>query len=128
MQEVTDERTQKEDAKTPGTPSADQLAPAPQPESIPIPSPIPAPARSAGEAILDFIKQVMIGGLNIEEAVRKFLIENPEILRNLEIAVAGIVAGAIASDILSGGAAIAKDPAVASILAAMLKIGAELAP
>jgi hypothetical protein len=86
------------------------------------PEQLPAAAKSMAEQILDFIEGVIVSGENVEQAVRKFLEANPGIVRNIEIAVAAIVAGAVISDILSAGGAIAKDPAVAAILAAMLRI------
>ena len=51
-----------------------------------------------------------------------FLKENPDIVENIGKIVAGIIALDIASDLLSGGAAIAKDPAVVAILSAMVRI------
>jgi len=72
-------------------------------------------------------KHVTTGGMiesgeNVEQAVRKFLEANPNIVRNIEIVVAAIIAGAVISDIVSAGGAIAKDPAVVAILGAMLRI------
>jgi hypothetical protein len=89
---------------------------------------LPVAAKSAAERILDFIEKILVSGKNVEQAVEQFLKENPEIVKNIEVAVAAIVAGAIASDILSGGAAIAKDPAVVAILAAMIRIAQVLRP
>jgi hypothetical protein len=86
------------------------------------PEEVPAAAKTAAEAILDFIEGIIISGENIDQAVRRFLTQNPNVLRNVEIAVAAIAAGAIISDILSGGTAVAKDPVVAAILSAMLRI------
>lgn len=86
------------------------------------PEEVPVAAKTAAEAILDFIEGIIISGENIDQAVRRFLTQNPNILRNVEVAVAAIVAGSIISDILSGGAAVAKDPVVAAILSAMLRI------
>jgi hypothetical protein len=77
------------------------------------PEDLPIAAKSAGEQILDFMADVIASGQDIEQAVTKFLKENPNIVRNIEIAVAAIAAGAILSDIFSAGTAIAKDPLVA---------------
>lgn len=89
---------------------------------------LPANAPSLGMRILDFVQQVIAGGLNVEQTVRAFLVANPDILQHVTEVVAAIVAGAILSDILSGGAAIAKDPAVLSVLAAMVRIAGLLQP
>jgi hypothetical protein len=86
------------------------------------PEELPAAAKTMAEQILEFIEGIIVSGENVEQAVRRFLQANPNIVRNIEIVVAAIVAGAVISDILSAGGAIAKDPAVAAILAAMLRI------
>jgi hypothetical protein len=82
---------------------------------------IPESAPSMANQILEFVQRVIAGGVNVEQAVSDFLKANDEIVRNIERVVALIVAGTILSDIASGGAAIAKDPLVLSILAAMLR-------
>ena len=64
----------------------------------------------------------MATGASVEEAVTKFLKDNPDIVENIGKIVAGIIALDIASDILSGGAAISKDPLLVAILLAMLRI------
>jgi hypothetical protein len=83
---------------------------------------LPENAPSLGKQILDFVQHVLAGGLNVEQAVHAFLVANPEILKHVTEIVAAIVAGAILTDILSAGAAITKDPAVLSVLAAMVRI------
>lgn len=98
------------------------------PEDKPGQEELPAAARSTVDKILDFIKDAIASGANIEQAVTKFLRENPSVLDNIEIAVAAIAAGAVLSDVASFGAAIAKDPAVLAILAAMLRIADSLRP
>jgi predicted RNA polymerase sigma factor len=103
----------KEEKKEPASPSA---SPETRKESL------PENAPSLGRQILDFVQHVLAGGLNVEQAVRAFLVANPEILQHVTEIVAAIVAGAILSDILSAGAAITKDPAVLSVLAAMVRI------
>jgi hypothetical protein len=103
----------KEEKKEPASPSA---SPETRKESL------PENAPSLGMQILDFVQHVLAGGLNVEQAVRAFLVANPEILQHVTEIVAAIVAGAILSDILSAGAAITKDPAVLSVLAAMVRI------
>jgi hypothetical protein len=92
-----------------------------------VPEIVPSPeVKSIGQRILEFVRKIIEEGLEVDSAVSNFLKENKEILDKLELAVAAIVAGAIISDIASGGAAIAKDPLVASILAAMIRIGQAL--
>lgn len=83
---------------------------------------LPENAPSIGTQILEFVERVIAGGVNVEQAVRDFLVAHPEILKNVVVVVAGIVAGDILIDILSGGTAIAKDPAVLSVLAAMVRV------
>lgn len=72
--------------------------------------------------VLDFINEVIVGGKEVEQAVRKFLNEHPEIVNNIELIIAAIAAGAILTDIISAGGAVAKDPLVAAILSAMFRI------
>jgi hypothetical protein len=79
-------------------------------------------AKRFEQQILDFIHEVIVGGQEVEEAVRKFLNDHPEIVRNIELIIAGIAAGAILTDILSAGTATAKDPLIAAILSAMFRI------
>jgi hypothetical protein len=92
------------------------------PATAPAPQQLPIAARSAAEQILDFIASVLASGKNIDQAVTQFLKAHPEIVRNIELAVGAIAAGAIISDVLSFGTAIAKDPVVLAILATMLRI------
>jgi hypothetical protein len=101
------EAPEKERKKQPGQP---QTVPAPQ---------MPQPVT---ERILQFVKQLLESGADIEKSVTKFLQENPDILENIVAIVAGIAAADIAIDILSGGSAIAKDPVVVAVLSTMLRI------
>ncbi|MDF0515734.1 DUF4157 domain-containing protein [Bradyrhizobium yuanmingense] len=98
------------------------------PEGKPGQEELPVAARSTVDKILEFIKDVIASGASIEQSVTKFLKENPSVLDNIELAVAAIVAGAVLSDVASLGTAIAKDPVVLAILAAMLRIADSLRP
>jgi Domain of unknown function (DUF4157) len=74
------------------------------------------------QQILDFIREVTVSGQEVEQAVRKFLNDHREIVDNIEVVIAAIAAGAILTDIISAGGAVAKDPLVAAILSAMFRI------
>jgi hypothetical protein len=83
-------------------------------------------ARTTVERILEFVMELIVSGQNIEQAVRKFLVDNPAVVENITFAVAAIAAGALAADVASGFAAVVKDPAVLAILGTMLRVAQTL--
>jgi hypothetical protein len=108
----------------PKTSDADDKAKNEKPIQTPTNRPVlqPSVAKSFERQILDFIHDVIVSGKDVEQAVRQFLNDHREIVENIELIVAAIAAGAILADILSAGAATAKDPVVAAILMAMVRI------
>lgn len=112
----------------------------PEPEGgevIPFPKP-PKPdpgeqelapaARTTTERVLEFVTDLIVSGRNVEQALTKFLSENPAILQNITMIVAAIAAGALVTDVASGFTAVIKDPAVIAILCAMLRVAQTLQP
>ncbi len=82
----------------------------------------PANAPSIAQQILVFVQDVIASGANVEQAARAFLTANPDILEHIAAVVGLIIAGALLTDVLSGGTAIAKDPAVVAVLTAMVRV------
>lgn len=78
--------------------------------------------QSNWDMVIEFIEGIIHAGGNVEESIRRFLTENPQLIDFIIWAGIGGIVATILEDIATAGIGIADDPLIISICVQMIRI------